>query len=284
MNILQTRLSTTLTQAETRIPSSFLKFFSYFGLFYTAYKAIQLLSPLRRLFWFQKDLLTRYGKDSYALITGGANGLGRGFALELARLGFNIIILDMDTSSIEKLRTDIAQACPNAKFIGITIDFTKILNGEAFFEEINVAIRDFDISILVNNVGMALAGPFESFGFQQLKNVTLVNVLPQVLITHKVVNKMLKRPLNVKSGIINMSGFTALKPTKYFQVNASTKLFNHALSKALYDEYSERIDVLSVLPVWVKTALSSNFEGFGSVGVEETVKGALGSLGNTSET
>lgn len=42
------------------------------------------------------DIANRYGKGSYALITGGAGGIGREFALDLARKGFNLIIVDFN--------------------------------------------------------------------------------------------------------------------------------------------------------------------------------------------
>lgn len=38
----------------------------------------------------------RYGKGSYALITGGASGIGKEFALDLAKKGFNLILVDFN--------------------------------------------------------------------------------------------------------------------------------------------------------------------------------------------
>ena len=42
------------------------------------------------------DIVNRYGKGSFALITGGANGIGKAFAIDLAKKGFNLIILDFN--------------------------------------------------------------------------------------------------------------------------------------------------------------------------------------------
>lgn len=39
------------------------------------------------------NLLERYGKGSYAAISACTDGIGKGFAIELARRGFNLVML-----------------------------------------------------------------------------------------------------------------------------------------------------------------------------------------------
>ena len=41
----------------------------------------------------RKDLLKRYGSNSWVLITGATDGIGRSYADELANTGFNIILV-----------------------------------------------------------------------------------------------------------------------------------------------------------------------------------------------
>jgi len=48
-----------------------------------------------------KNLLKIYGSDSWAIVTGATDGLGKAFAEELAKLGFNLIIISRNN---EKLR------------------------------------------------------------------------------------------------------------------------------------------------------------------------------------
>ena len=52
-----------------------------FGLSYLAYKTFGLLKGfLSSVFRFEKNLLERYGKDSWAVITGASDGIGKEFA------------------------------------------------------------------------------------------------------------------------------------------------------------------------------------------------------------
>jgi len=195
----------------------------------------------------------------------------------------NIIVIDIDALGVATLRKELAASNPSTKFVGLTLDFNQI-HQDNFFDPIDNAIKDLDISLLVNNVGMFPFGPFEQFDFNLVKRTTTVNIMPQVLMTHRVINKMLKRPENVRSGIITMSSMSSCVPVRYFQLYGATKLFNYAFSQALYDEYSDKIDVLAVRPGTIKTELTKSYDSYDTVSVEQVVKGALSSLGHSSET
>jgi len=57
-----------------------------------------------------------------------------------------------------------------------------------------------------------------------------------------------------------------------------------ALSNALYDEYSGKIDVLAVKPSTVSTLMTSNIKGFGVRSPEEVIAASLKQLGHSKET
>ena len=44
----------------------------------------------------RKDLASRYGKGSWAVVTGASDGLGKQYCLELASQGFNIVLFGRD--------------------------------------------------------------------------------------------------------------------------------------------------------------------------------------------
>jgi len=52
-----------------------------------------------RLIWnkflnSEKNLIGRYGQGTWAVITGAAEGTGKAFSTELAKRGFNLVLLD----------------------------------------------------------------------------------------------------------------------------------------------------------------------------------------------
>ena len=55
---------------------------------------------LRRFFRFMPNLQKKYGVGSWAIVTGGANGIGKAFCFELAKQGMNVLILDKDDENM----------------------------------------------------------------------------------------------------------------------------------------------------------------------------------------
>lgn len=63
------------------------------GIIFVLKKIIAILSTLyRRLIRRRRNLLKRYGNNTWALITGSSDGIGKGIAISLAKQGFNLIL------------------------------------------------------------------------------------------------------------------------------------------------------------------------------------------------
>ena len=52
----------------------------------------------------------RYGthnKETWTVVTGSAMGIGKAYSLELAKMGFNVIMIDKNDSQMEKTKLEI---------------------------------------------------------------------------------------------------------------------------------------------------------------------------------
>ena len=75
---------------------------AFYGIFKVTRVAI--LSTMGLLKYFvlpRKDLGARYGKGSWAIITGASDGLGKHYALELAKEGFNLVLVARNKEKTE---------------------------------------------------------------------------------------------------------------------------------------------------------------------------------------
>jgi NAD(P)-dependent dehydrogenase (short-subunit alcohol dehydrogenase family) len=92
-----------------------------------------------------------------ALVTGAARGIGRGIAVELARLGFSVAINDIsDPAVAEECRTLCAQVAPrpvSASFEFFQADIAQSTDRARLLDE--VRSRFGWIDLLVNNAGIA---------------------------------------------------------------------------------------------------------------------------------
>lgn len=137
----------------------------------------------------------------YAVVTGGAKGIGREISLVLARLGASIAILDRNDAS------DALAQIKNAggKAVHIRADVTK---SEEVNRAVDTVISEFGrIDILVNNVGAYPRRKFIEMTLEDWMEVININLLSTFLVTRAVVPHMIKQRYG---RIINMSSITGI--------------------------------------------------------------------------
>lgn len=90
----------------------------------------------------------------------------------------------------------------------ILTDFSHSSTNPYMFNDVYEQLKDYDIGILVNNVGVYLPWHMQMFkSDQEIMNIITVNCFPQVMITKKLAPVMEKR--KKKSAIITLSSFAA---------------------------------------------------------------------------
>jgi len=216
-------------------------------------KAVSSLGALAKYFVIPRaDLASRYGRGSWALITGASNGLGKAYSFELARAGFNIVLMGRDRPRTQSVADEIKLAT-KADTRVLIYDFEKLETEESVNDLKHVldTISDLDVSILANNAGVLHLGRLGDKKVEDLHSMINVNVNAQTYMSILMLPRLLAR--KKRSAVINLSSKAAFYARGIMPMYCATKRYNLALSRCMEDAYADRIDVLSVTPASVKT-------------------------------
>jgi len=97
------------------------------------------------------------------------------------------------------------------------------------------------------------------------------------MMSHLLLEKMLKR--DRRSAIINLSSVAGENPLPFISVYSATKAYNDFFSQAIQMEYSHKIDILSLRPMYVESNLSKKKKSFTVASRNECAQAALKYLG-----
>jgi 17beta-estradiol 17-dehydrogenase / very-long-chain 3-oxoacyl-CoA reductase len=224
------------------------------------------------------NLKQRYGTNTWALITGATDGIGKAFCEELAREGFNIILV---SRNVDKLKTVAAEIEVKHKVETsfIIFDFNEKFNYNDYLNAFTELKNKYNISLLVNNVGTSARGNFMDIDLANISNVLNCNILPLTYLTRVLGHDM--RKSEHKCAIINLSSFMSTRPMPYTGLYSATKIYTSFLTEALAGEANNsNIDFLSLMPLYTDTPMIKNLKNtFGVISTKECVDGALNDLG-----
>ncbi|CAD8126095.1 unnamed protein product [Paramecium sonneborni] len=229
--------------------------------------AMALTPSIRR-----RNLIGRYGEESWAVITGGSDGIGKEFCIQLAKQKFNIALISRNAKKMDQICLELQNYGVQTKYI--VADFN---NGytEDFYNQIYKQLEYLDISILVNNVGTGEAGQFEQQKMEDSFMMLRVNALSTLMMTRILINKLQNR--NKKSAVITISSGLAYLPSPFVSVYSGTKAFTNYFTQSLALT-SKNIDFLSVTPLGVSTAMINYKKGVNTIETKELVLNVINDL------
>jgi len=181
----------------------------------------------------------------YAIVTGGASGLGREFCLRLARDGWHIAIVDVDRGGAEETSRMVAQAGGAGRVE--QRDVTRIDDWLALRDELQADWPRLDL--LVNNAGRYASGHVGSFDLTEAERLIQLNLMGVLYGCHALVPWLAESAKSQRAAIINVaSSFAFLCPPGMAPYNLS-KAGVVALSETLHGELNPRgVDVTVVCP------------------------------------
>jgi meso-butanediol dehydrogenase/(S,S)-butanediol dehydrogenase/diacetyl reductase len=139
-------------------------------------------------------------KDAVAIVTGGARGIGRGIALELARAGAHVVVADLPSVQAEPDATCKALEAEGVQALAVHVDVRDWSQVQAMAK---AALDRFGhIDVLVNNAGVIGVAPVVMMSEEEWDRVLDVNVKGTFLCCKAVAPHMIQR----RSGrIVNLS-------------------------------------------------------------------------------
>lgn len=164
--------------------------------------------------------LKKYG--SWALVTGPTDGIGKGFAFQLARNGLNLVLVGRNPDKLKDVSDAIQAKFGKTQIKTVVVDFGGDLDEGV--ERIKKTIAGVDIGVLINNVGVSYpyARFFHEVDEELLRNLIKVNVEGTSKVTQAVLPGMLERK---RGAIVNLgSGAAIVIPSDpLYAVYAATK-------------------------------------------------------------
>ncbi|AYN04775.1 glucose 1-dehydrogenase [Flavobacterium sp. 140616W15] len=193
-------------------------------------------------------------KGKTAIITGGANGIGKACCEILAAYGANVVVSDYNLEDAKNTSKGINDN--GGKSIAIYCDVTK---DEALVDLVSQTVKEFgSIEILVNNVGGGGAGKESPYDItvDQFKKVYDMNVFSMWRLCQLVAPEMKKAGYG---SIINMSSMASINTSPAISAYASSKAaINHMTRNLAYDFGPDNIRLNAIGPGATRThALST---------------------------
>ena len=192
-----------------------------------------------------KSYISEENKETFALVTGATGSLGKCFCEELANAGYNIIAIAKNEAKLESISTFL-KVKYNIKIKCISIDF---LNSERdSIENIFHDIKDLDVGVIVNNVGINTKDPLylHELSSSEIDSMLHVNIFVTTIMTSSAVKYFKNRAKKLL--VINVSSSCGLIPTPLQSVYGASKSYICNFTEALIKEYRGTVDFLNVAP------------------------------------
>lgn len=210
-----------------------------------------------------------------ALVTGASSGIGEEFARQLAKNGYDVVIVARRQDRLDKIASELKEGGAEAEVI--TADLSRPEGVAAVAERLEKG----DISVLVNNAGFGTSGEFTQLPIdRELQEIDL-NVRALTQLSHAAVGQMKQRGAGA---IINVASTGAYQPVPYMSTYAATKAYVLSFSEGLHEEAKAYgVTVTCLCPGATRTEFQEvagvgegGVPGFAWMSAEAVVRNALG--------
>ncbi|MBV9058646.1 MAG: SDR family oxidoreductase [Pseudonocardiales bacterium] len=191
--------------------------------------------------------------DALVVISGGGSGIGRATALEFAEHGAEVIVTDIDQQAAERTAQLANTLGPRARAYLLDVSDRGAMEKFGTILRENHGIPD----IVINNAGIAVAGPFFETTVADWERIIDVN-LWGVIHGCQVLGGLLVEG-GLGGTIVNIASAAAYLPTRSLPAYATTKAAVLALSQCLRGELAQAgVGVVAICPGFVHTNITNS--------------------------
>lgn len=186
-----------------------------------------------------------------AVVTGGAQGIGKGVTQALLAQGWRVAALDKDAEAVRDLEAE----TPSPNLLAIRADVSSERDVTKAFEAVvtwNRQTGDGEgIDLLLSNAGIAdpVSGPIEQLELKEWRQWQDSHVTGAFLMTRAAVPLLRQR----KGSVIFMSSTRAIQSEPHCEAYAAAKGALCAMTHALAISLGPDIRVNAILPGWIET-------------------------------
>jgi short-subunit dehydrogenase len=169
----------------------------------------------------------------YALITGASKGIGKSIAYELAKQGYQLLLVARSNEELQALSDDL-QAKYSINTAILAIDLST--NGAAVEVSNWIKMNNYQVGILVNNAGYGVWGNFSRSSLSDQLGMMQLNMNVVVELSHLLVPVLSQQK---QAYILNISSTAAYQAVPTLAVYSATKAFVLSFTRALRFELAQ---------------------------------------------
>lgn len=172
-------------------------------------------------------------KKRLAVITGATSGIGRSFALALAKQGYNLWLIGRRKELLNALSLELN------KDYGIEAEVIICDLGD-LIELSDLALRlskALDLEILINNAGYSVDGQFHDTSYNEHEKQINVHMIAATKLCYLALPLMCA---NKKGAIINVCSVASFIPTPFSPLYGPTKAYLKSISETLAIAYKDQ--------------------------------------------
>lgn len=177
--------------------------------------------------------------EAYALVTGAASGMGRIYAGRLARMGYNLVIVDInenglaeterivrqDVAAVEDIPSDVKE---RFNVLVVPQDLSVMNAADSIYERTEAA--GCEVEVLINNAGVMYCQGIAETSERMLRLIMMVHMNTPLMLCRKYVGQMKERG---KGYILNISSLAAWMSWPGIGMYGNTKMFVRNYSREL---------------------------------------------------